>query len=114
MVITLNFSKKSPYTILNNFEQFKDIAIRSEQMKSLTRQEEQILLVIHRLGEHAYLVNIRDELKDMTGKYFDVGTIYVPLKRLDQRGYLADTIKRIERDIILVHIKNVTKVYNYA
>jgi DNA-binding PadR family transcriptional regulator len=27
-------------------------------------------------------------LKEMTGKYLDVGTIYVPLKRLDHNGYL--------------------------
>ena len=57
-------------------------------MKTLTRQEEQILLVIHRLGEGAYLVNIREMLKDLTDKYYDVGTIYVPLKRLNQMGYL--------------------------
>jgi len=57
-------------------------------MKSLTRQEEQILLVIHHLGDNAYLVNIRSTLKEMTGKYLDVGTIYVPLKRLNLNGYL--------------------------
>lgn len=57
-------------------------------MKILTRQEEQILLVIHRLEDSAYLVNIRELLKEMTGKYYDVGTIYVPLKRLSQLGYL--------------------------
>jgi DNA-binding PadR family transcriptional regulator len=57
-------------------------------MKSLTRQEEQILLAINHLNKDAYLVNIRDKLKDITGKYFDVGTIYVPLKRLNNAGYL--------------------------
>ena len=59
-------------------------------MKPLTRQEEQILLVIHHLDEDAYLVNIRTKLKEMTGKYLDVGTIYVPLRRLHQNGYLDD------------------------
>lgn len=57
-------------------------------MKSLTRQEEQILLVIYHLEDKAYLVNIRERLKKATGKYFDVGTIYVPLKRLNLTGYL--------------------------
>lgn len=57
-------------------------------MVLLTRQEEQILLVIHHLGNTAYLVNIRSMLKEITGKYLDVGTIYVPLKRLHQKGYL--------------------------
>lgn len=61
-------------------------------MKSLTRQEEQILLIIHRLGDKAYLVNIRAEIKQITGKYLDVGTIYVPLKRLYEKGYLSATL----------------------
>ncbi len=57
-------------------------------MKTLTRPEEQILLTIYHLQDKAYLVNIRDQLKEMMGKYLDVGTIYVPLKRLDHKGYL--------------------------
>ena len=44
-------------------------------MKNLTRQEEQILIVIHRLADQAYLVNIRALLKELTGRYLDVGTI---------------------------------------
>ena len=63
-------------------------------MHSLTRQEEQILLVIHHLGDTAYLVNIRAMLKEMTGRYFDVGTIYVPLKRLHQKGFLKTHLGR--------------------
>ena len=61
-------------------------------MVSLTRQEEQIMLVIHHLGNKAYLVNIRTSLKELTGKYVDVGTIYVPLRRLHRRGYLKETL----------------------
>ena len=57
-------------------------------MKTLTRPEEQILLTIYHLQDKAYLVNIRDKLKEITGKYLDVGTIYVPLKRLEHKGYL--------------------------
>jgi DNA-binding PadR family transcriptional regulator len=57
-------------------------------MKSLTKQEEQILLVIYQLKEDAYLVNVREKLKEITGKYLDVGTIYVPLNRLYKNGYL--------------------------
>ena len=73
---------------MNKLESFKEIWKRGFQMKLLTRQEEQILLVIHHLGDTAYLVKIREVLKEMTGKTFDVGTIYVPLKRLNQKGYL--------------------------
>jgi PadR family transcriptional regulator PadR len=57
-------------------------------MKTLTRPEEQILLTVYHLQDKAYLVNIREMLKETTGKYLDVGTIYVPLKRLDHNGYL--------------------------
>ena len=61
-------------------------------MKTLTRQEEQILLAIYHLDEKAYLVNIREKLKDMTGKYLDVGTINKPLKRLSMQGYLTSVM----------------------
>ncbi|MCK5148506.1 PadR family transcriptional regulator [bacterium] len=61
-------------------------------MKALTRQEEQILLVIYHLGDTAYLVNIREKLKEMTGKALDVGTIYIPLRRLADRGLLHSTM----------------------
>jgi len=54
----------------------------------LTRREERILLIIHSLKEKAYLVSIREQLKKTTGKYLDVGTIYVPLKRLYKKGLL--------------------------
>ena len=57
-------------------------------MKTLTRKEEQILLSIYHLGKEAYLVTIREKLKEMTGKYLDVGTINKPLKRLERDGYL--------------------------
>ncbi|MFC1565274.1 PadR family transcriptional regulator [candidate division KSB1 bacterium] len=57
-------------------------------MKTITRQEEQLLLIIHGLKEEAYLVNIREGLKEMTGKYLDVGSINKPLKRLTKEGFL--------------------------
>ncbi len=57
-------------------------------MKTITRQEEQLLLIIHNLKDNAYLVNIREKLKDITGKYLDVGTINKPLKRLTKEDYL--------------------------
>ena len=57
-------------------------------MKELTRKEEHILLSIYHLKEKAYLVNIREKLKEITGKYLDVGTINKPLKKLTHGGYL--------------------------
>lgn len=58
----------------------------------LTRQEEQILLVIHSLKDNAYLVTIREKLGQVTGRYLDLGTIYIPLKRLQSRGYLDTSL----------------------
>lgn len=57
-------------------------------MKTLTRKEEQILLAIIHLQPQAYLVNIREKLKELTGKYLDVGTINKPLKKLERQGFL--------------------------
>ena len=57
-------------------------------MKILTRQEEQILLAIYHLEEKAYLVSIREQIKNYTGKYFSVGTIYAPLNRLCLSGII--------------------------
>lgn len=57
-------------------------------MKTISRQEEQILLAIHNLGKDAYLITIREKIVEYTGKDYSVGTIYVPLNRLDKNGYL--------------------------
>jgi DNA-binding PadR family transcriptional regulator len=57
-------------------------------MKTLSLQEEQILLAVHRLGDRAYLIPIREEIKIYTGRYFSVGTIFAPLSRLKNNGYL--------------------------
>jgi DNA-binding PadR family transcriptional regulator len=60
-----------------------------KNMKILTRQEEQILLAICQLKDNAYLVPIREQIKEFTGKYFSVGTIYAPLNRLRINGLLS-------------------------
>ena len=57
-------------------------------MKILTRQEEQILLAIFQLKKDAYLIPVRERIKEFTGKYYSVGTIYAPLNRLRIHGYL--------------------------
>jgi len=63
-------------------------------MKAFTKKEEQILLAIYQLKDEAYLIPIREKIKEFTGKYFSVGTIYVPLNRLHTFGYLAAEVKR--------------------
>lgn len=57
-------------------------------MKIFTKNEEQILLAICHLGDDAYLIPIREEIKKYTGKIYSVGTIYAPLNRLHVYGYL--------------------------
>ena len=61
-------------------------------MKILTRQEEQILLVIHQLGETAYLVTIRERLIELTGREWPMGAVYMPLNRLHKLAYLDTRI----------------------
>jgi DNA-binding PadR family transcriptional regulator len=58
----------------------------------ITRKEEQILLAIVHLDDRAYLVNVREKLKDITGKYLDVGSINKTFKKLDREGLLASEL----------------------
>jgi DNA-binding PadR family transcriptional regulator len=57
-------------------------------MAYLTRQEEQVLMAVLNLEDKAYLVTIREQIKQFTGKSYSLGTIYVPLNRLEKKGYL--------------------------
>ena len=58
-------------------------------MEILTRIEEVILLAVHRLGDDAYGVTIRQEVEQLMGKSYSVGAIYVPLDRMAERGWLT-------------------------
>ena len=57
-------------------------------MKMLTRPEELILLSVLRLKQEAYCVSIFDEIQSVTGKTWTLGSIYPPLYRLEERGFL--------------------------
>lgn len=63
-------------------------------MKYLSRPEELVLLTIWKMKEEPYGVKIRKVISRMTGKYWSIGSIYVPLDRLEDKGfvtsYLAD------------------------
>jgi DNA-binding PadR family transcriptional regulator len=63
-------------------------------MKELTMQEQYILLSINQLKDDAYLLNIRDHIKNATGTEFALGTIYVPLERLHRLGYLNTRVEK--------------------
>ena len=64
-------------------------------MKYLTRQEELVLLSVFRLKNKAYLISIQDHLNHSTGKDWSVSSVYIPLSRLEKRGYLKTTIGEI-------------------
>jgi len=58
-------------------------------MKELTLIEQYILLSTFQLEKNAYLVTIREHIKNITGKDMAIATIYVPLERLNRLGYLS-------------------------
>lgn len=57
-------------------------------MNLITRTEEMLLLVVCRLQDDAFGINIRKEVEALTGKRYSVGGIYVPLDRLVRKGLL--------------------------
>ncbi|MFC1555652.1 PadR family transcriptional regulator [candidate division KSB1 bacterium] len=57
----------------------------------LTRNEELVLLTILKLDENAYLITIRDFLKEHIGRDLSFGTLYVLLRRLRKSRYV-DTV----------------------
>ena len=60
----------------------------NENQKSLTRKEEIIMLSILNLGEEGYLVAIVDHLSELTGKTVSVTSVYFPLTRLENLGWI--------------------------
>ena len=54
----------------------------------LTRKDELILLAVHKLGDTASLVKVRELLNVSTGQEWTVGNVYVPLDRMTKLGYL--------------------------
>jgi len=58
-------------------------------MKYLTRSEEMLLLAIWRLQDEAYGVTIRDQLREVSGKMWSFGALFVSLDRLIKKGYVC-------------------------
>lgn len=58
-------------------------------MEILTRTEEIILLAVYRLDDNAYGITIRQEVEALVGRSYSVGAIYVPLDRMEERGWLT-------------------------
>lgn len=57
-------------------------------MKLLSNHDEILLLAILSLGDNAYGLTIRREVSKATGKDWSIGSIYDPLYRLEQKGYV--------------------------
>jgi PadR family transcriptional regulator PadR len=58
------------------------------KMKILSRAEELIMLSIWKLQKDAYCVPILQEAQKHTGKKWTLSGIYIPLGRLEKKGYL--------------------------
>jgi len=63
-------------------------------MKFLSRQEELLLLSIWKLEENAYGVTIRQNVTDLTGKYWSIGAIYDVLDRLTRKGLVSTVVSK--------------------
>ena len=58
-------------------------------MISLTRREEQVLLVIWELKDNAYLVSIMKYLTQLTGSNWSLGVVQKPILQLERKGYIT-------------------------
>lgn len=61
-------------------------------MKVLTKLEENVLLVILKLKDNAYIVSIKDTLEKYLGKSISFGALYLSLNRLTRDGFLRTEI----------------------
>jgi len=57
-------------------------------MKLLSRTEELLLNCILRLRENAYTFPIREKLREITGKTWAFGAIFISLDRLEKKGHV--------------------------
>ena len=57
--------------------------------KFISRSEEFLLLAVLYLGEGAYGVAIRQQIKKMTGQTWAFGAIFVMLSRLEKKGFFT-------------------------
>ena len=58
----------------------------------LSRTDEIIMLAVWKLEDNAYGVTIADMLTRISGKQWVLGGIYVPLERLEKKGYLNSSL----------------------
>ncbi len=54
--------------------------------------EELVLLIIGTLGQEAYSISIKEELKERTGRNPSIGAMHSALNRLEKKGFIDSEI----------------------
>jgi DNA-binding PadR family transcriptional regulator len=54
--------------------------------------EEQVLLVLVRLNDESYAVEVADQLAALTGREVSAATTFMVMRRLEQRGLLTSRV----------------------
>jgi PadR family transcriptional regulator len=62
------------------------------EISTLGEFEQVVLLAVLRLGDEAYAVTVRDEIRRCTGRDVARGSIYITLDRLETKGYLRSRL----------------------
>lgn len=74
---------------------FYNIEETGDVLKYLSRPEEFVLLILYQMEGDAYGNNIRKILAELTGKYWSIGSVYVPLDRLENKGLVKSKIGKV-------------------
>lgn len=61
-------------------------------MSTIGELETLILLAVLRLGDGAYGVSVKDEIRERTGRKLTRGAVYSALRRLEAKGLLQGTL----------------------
>ncbi|MFC1724486.1 PadR family transcriptional regulator [candidate division KSB1 bacterium] len=61
-------------------------------MNLITRPEEMILIAVWKLREEAYSITIRQEVSEISGEDWSLGSIYMPLDRLVRKGMVESSL----------------------
>jgi DNA-binding PadR family transcriptional regulator len=57
-------------------------------VNEISKAEEMVLLAILRLGEEAYGISIRKQIRKDTKKDYTYGTLYGLLRQMERKGYI--------------------------
>jgi PadR family transcriptional regulator PadR len=60
--------------------------------------EEQILVAVLRTRDEAYGMSVRREIEQVTGRELTIGAVYATLDRLEAKGLLSSTRRRVGQE----------------